>query len=137
MSAGVENGPDQTEHQRICQSGISRSAVGSGDIRKGISLAVQSNDRVLMKQCAAILEDNKVCFSSSIVNELPRNLSILSLVTLQSQYFLEAAELYETAGNKDQAALLYTRLKNWSQVSKLIQYVTQPKVHIAYAKVNL
>jgi hypothetical protein len=61
----------------------------------------------------------------------------LSLVILQSQYFLEAAELYETAGNKDQAALLYTRLKNWSQVSKLIQYVTQPKVHIAYAKVNL
>ncbi|EFX73748.1 hypothetical protein DAPPUDRAFT_324995 [Daphnia pulex] len=108
MSAGVENGPDQAEHQRICQSGISRSAVGSGDIRKGISLAIQSNDRVLMKQCAAILEDNK--------------------------YFLEAAELYETAGNKDQAALLYTRLKNWSQVSKLIQYVTQPKVHIAYAK---
>jgi len=50
---------------------------------------------------------------------------------------LEAAELYEIAGNKDQAALLYTRLKNWSQVSKLIQYVTQPKVHIAYAKVNL
>jgi hypothetical protein len=31
--------------------------------------------------------------------------------------------------------LLYSRLKNWSQVSKLIQYVTQPKVHIAYAKV--
>lgn len=66
MSAGVENGPDQAEHQRICQSGISRSAVGSGDIRKGISLAVQSNDRVLMKQCAAILEDNKVCFLSKL-----------------------------------------------------------------------
>lgn len=43
--------------------------------------------------------------------------------------------MFETAGNKDQAALLYARLKNWSQVSKLIQYVTQPKVHIAYAKV--
>lgn len=44
--------------------------------------------------------------------------------------------MFETSGNKDQAALLYARLKNWSQVSKLIQYVTQPKVHIAYAKVN-
>lgn len=50
---------------------------------------------------------------------------------------MEAAELYETAGIKDQAALLYTRLKNWTQVSKLIQYVTLPKVHIAYAKVKL
>jgi len=68
MSSGVENGTDQAEHQRMCQSGISRSAVGSGDIRKGITLAVQSNDRVLMKQCATILEDNKVCFSSSLFN---------------------------------------------------------------------
>lgn len=50
---------------------------------------------------------------------------------------MEAAELYEAAGNRDQAAVLYARLKNWAKVGKLISYVTQPKVHIAYAKVNL
>lgn len=59
MSAGVEN-ESQVEHQRVCQSGIARSSVGSGDIRKGISLALQSSDQVLMKQCATLLEDNKV-----------------------------------------------------------------------------
>lgn len=59
MVAGVEN-ENQAEHQRVCQSGIARSSVGSGDIRKGISLALQSSDQVLMKQCATLLEDNKV-----------------------------------------------------------------------------
>ena len=44
--------------------------------------------------------------------------------------------MFEMAGSKDQAALLYARLKNWAQVGKLIQFVTQPKVHIAYAKVQ-
>ena len=49
-----------SEHQRICQSGVARSAIGSGDIRKGIALAMKSSDQTLMKQCAALLEDNKV-----------------------------------------------------------------------------
>jgi WD repeat-containing protein 19 len=71
MSSAVEN-ENQSEHQRICQSGIARSAVGSGDIRKGISLAVQSNDRILMKQCATILEGNKVYFFPPLFNELLR-----------------------------------------------------------------
>lgn len=53
------------------------------------------------------------------------------------QYYLEAAELFECSGNKDQAAVLFARLKNWNQVSRLIHDVTQPKVHIAYAKVRL
>ena len=56
-----ENGISNAEHLRICQSGIARSAVGSGDIRKGIALAIQSDDQGLMKQCAALLEENKVC----------------------------------------------------------------------------
>ena len=56
-----ENGSiSNAEHLRICQSGVARSAVGSGDIRKGIALAIQSGDQGLMKQCAALLEDNKV-----------------------------------------------------------------------------
>lgn len=55
-----ENGISNVEHLRICQSGVARSAVGSGDIRKGIALAIQSGDQGLMKQCAALLEENKV-----------------------------------------------------------------------------
>lgn len=57
---GDENGSSSAEHLRICQSGVARSAVGSGDIRKGIALAIQSGDQILMKQCAAVLEENKV-----------------------------------------------------------------------------
>jgi hypothetical protein len=57
---GDESGNSSAEHLRVCQSGVARSAVGSGDIRKGIALAIQSGDQVLMKQCAALLEENKV-----------------------------------------------------------------------------
>lgn len=56
-SHSVEN-PE--EHQRICNAGIARSAVGSGDIRKGIALAMEINDPNLLKQCASILEENRV-----------------------------------------------------------------------------
>ena len=48
---------------------------------------------------------------------------------------VEAAEMYEAAGNKYQAAVLYVRLKNWNKVGQLIGDVTQPKIHILYAKV--
>lgn len=64
LSSGVEN-INQAEHLRICHSGIARCAVGSGDVHKGVSLAVQSGDRALMKQCAVILEDSKV---GSLIN---------------------------------------------------------------------
>ena len=59
------------------------------------------------------------------------------MLVVVPQYFLEAAELYEMAGNQDQAAVLYARLKNWNKVGQLIDQVTQPKVHILYAKVRI
>ena len=71
LSSGVEN-ENPIEHQRICQSGIARSAVGSGDVRKGISLALKSNDPTLMKQCATILEDSKVIIVKQVENKLQR-----------------------------------------------------------------
>ena len=53
----VEN---DEEHRRVCLAGTARSAVGSGDIRKGIAQAMEMNDSTLLKQCASILEGNKV-----------------------------------------------------------------------------
>ena len=61
---------------------------------------------------------------------------LISMIWLL-KYYVEAAELFEGCGNKEQAAGLYARLKNWNKVGKLIHVVTQPKVHIAYAKVSL
>ena len=51
---------DPDQHRRICQSGMARSAIGSGDIRMGIQLAQTLRDSHLMKQCASLLEENKV-----------------------------------------------------------------------------
>lgn len=67
LSCGDSAGESgSSEHQRICQAGIARSSVGSGDIRKGIALAIKSNDQALMKQCASLLEENKVQIFASI-----------------------------------------------------------------------
>ena len=51
---------DSEKHMRICQSGIARSAIGAGDVHKGILLSRNSGDLILQKQCAALLEENKV-----------------------------------------------------------------------------
>lgn len=126
------------KHNDICQSGIARCAIGSGDIHKGISLCQKLSDIGLMKQCAVLLEANKVYYASIIPtfsDSFQMNLMMKENLNL-FQYYLEAAELFECSGNKDQAAVLFARLKNWNKVSRLIHDVTQPKVHIAYAKVK-
>ncbi len=53
-------GDDEELHQRLCQSGLARCAIGSGDLRRGIQLAHKLGQPQLMKQCAALLEENKV-----------------------------------------------------------------------------
>lgn len=78
-----ENGAS-TEHQQVCQAGIARSAIGSGDIRKGISLALNSNDPVLLKQCAGLLEDTKVTLSILSIARLKFETIYASLVLLGS-----------------------------------------------------
>ena len=61
----LNSGADQDRHHiDICQSGIARCAIGSGDIHKGISICKKSADDALMKQCAMLLEANKVHHAS-------------------------------------------------------------------------
>lgn len=80
---------NQEEHLRVCLAGIARSAVGSGDIRKGIAQAMEMNDLALLKQCASILEENKVCIR---LNHDTVNLRTLSRTTWKRLSYLKWLE---------------------------------------------
>nr|XP_020479849.1 WD repeat-containing protein 19 isoform X2 [Monopterus albus] len=96
------------EHDEACQAGIARMSIRMGDIRRGVSQAIQHPSRVLKKECGAILESMK--------------------------QFSEAAQLYEKGQYYDKAASVYIRCKNWAKVGELLPNVSSPKIHLQYAK---
>ncbi|XP_015234608.1 PREDICTED: WD repeat-containing protein 19 [Cyprinodon variegatus] len=105
---GVTNNKEFQEHDEACQAGIARMSIRTGDIRRGTALAIQHPNRVLKKECGAILESMK--------------------------QFSEAAQLYEKGLYYDKAASVYIRCKNWAKVGELLPNVSSPKIHFQYAK---
>lgn len=61
--------------------------------------------------------------------------NVIEYFTVHFQKLNEAAELYEMAGNVNQAASCYIRLKNWTKVGTFLQRVTSSKIHSQFAKV--
>ena len=53
----------QASDKFVCESGLARCAVASGNVRRGIQLATRLKDGALMQQCAELLESAKVRFS--------------------------------------------------------------------------
>jgi WD repeat-containing protein 19 len=96
------------EHDESCLAGIARMSIRNGDIRRGVGLALQSNNKQLQRDCAGLLENMK--------------------------QLAEAATLYERAQSYDKAAALYIKTKNWARVGELLENVTSPKIHAQYAK---
>uniref|UniRef100_A0A3Q3W5I8 WD repeat domain 19 n=1 Tax=Mola mola TaxID=94237 RepID=A0A3Q3W5I8_MOLML len=96
------------EHDEACQAGVARMSIRMGDIRRGAAQAMQHPNRVLKKECGAILESMK--------------------------QFSEAAQLYEKGQYYDKAASVYIRCKNWAKVGELLPHVSSPKIHLQYAK---
>ncbi|KAG8231539.1 hypothetical protein J437_LFUL008080 [Ladona fulva] len=97
------------KHISLCDGGIARCSLRCGDIRKGVTIASHSNSPSHLKRdCADILDNLK-------------------------QYH-DAAILYENGGFYEKAASLYIKLKNWKKVGDLLPDITNPKIHIQYAK---
>ena len=61
------NTPELQEHNEICQSGIARMAIKTGDLRRGVQLAKQLEGRVVKRDCAIILEQMKVSLFGKLV----------------------------------------------------------------------
>lgn len=97
-----------TEHIMICKSGIARTNLHCGNFRHGISVAVELDNKNLLKECAEILDKKK--------------------------QLAESAMLFEKCMQYDRAAFNYIKLKNWNKVGELLSTVNSPKIHLQYAK---
>ncbi|XP_033108550.1 WD repeat-containing protein 19-like isoform X2 [Anneissia japonica] len=105
---GVTKLPECRDHDEACASGIARTSIRCGDIRRGVQMATKMPNRTLKKDCAAILESMK--------------------------QYSESAALYEKGAFYDKAASVYIKSKNWNKVGELLPQVNSPKIHIQYAK---
>ncbi|RZB40660.1 WD repeat-containing protein 19 [Asbolus verrucosus] len=95
------------EHTFICKAGIARTALHCNNHRHGISIALELENKLLMRECAEILEKNK--------------------------QLGEAANLFEKCQNYDRAATNYIKLRNWQKIGELLPKITSNKIHLQYA----
>eukprot|EP00457_Paulinella_chromatophora_P000434 gb/GEZN01000434.1/.p1 GENE.gb/GEZN01000434.1/~~gb/GEZN01000434.1/.p1 ORF type:complete len:1366 (-),score=277.77 gb/GEZN01000434.1/:360-4421(-) len=92
----------------LCQGGLARVHLRLGDLPKGMSAATTSNNKALIKECASILK-------SAAKN-------------------VEAAQLYEAAGEVEAAARIYITDKNLALAAPLVAQTTSPQLQILFAR---
>lgn len=92
----------------ICKSGIARTNLHCGNYRHGMSVAIELDDKQLLRECAEILDKKKQLGESAI--------------------------LFEKCFQYDKAASNYIKLKKWNKVGELLPSVNSPKIHLLYAK---
>ncbi|KAF6025035.1 WDR19 [Bugula neritina] len=85
--SGITREEARRDHDEACAAGVARMSIRTGDIRRGVNMALKMPSRVLKKECAAILETMK--------------------------QWSEAALLYEKGEYWDKAASVYIKSKNW------------------------
>lgn len=95
------------EHTLICKAGIARTALHCNNNRHGISIALELENKTLLRECAEILEKNKQT--------------------------ADAAYLFEKCQNYDRAATNYIKLRNWQKIGELLGKITSNKIHLQYA----
>jgi WD repeat-containing protein 19 len=107
LSAKVEDHL-RAQHERQARAGIARMKLRLGDLVTGKQLAMESNDKILMKECAAILESMK--------------------------QYPDAAEMFVKAECYEKAAAIFILTKNFRKAAPLMDKITTPKLHAQYGK---
>ncbi|XP_047124984.1 WD repeat-containing protein 19 isoform X1 [Hydra vulgaris] len=105
---GISNEIENKDHNELCQGGIARMTIRLGDIRRGVSIAIKSSNKVLKKECASLLENMK--------------------------QFSDSAALFEKAECWERAAGVYIKMKQWNKVGELLKNINSPKLLLQYAK---
>ncbi|XP_057660350.1 WD repeat-containing protein 19 [Diorhabda carinulata] len=98
------------EHTFICKAGIARTNLHCGNYRHGISIAVELDNKQLLRESAEILEKKK--------------------------QLMEAASLFEKCQQYEKAASIYIKMKNWNKVGELLPNISSTKIYLQYAKVK-
>jgi WD repeat-containing protein 19 len=94
--------------QQTCMAGIARMTLRLGDVRRGMRLATESQDKQLCRECGAILESMK--------------------------QYADAAILYEKGEQYEKAVQIFIMSKDLAKAEPLMDKVVTPKLHLQYAK---
>ncbi|KAK9830069.1 hypothetical protein WJX72_009571 [[Myrmecia] bisecta] len=100
--------PASAQDAALCQAGMARALLQSGDVQAGRQLALQAGSPQLCRDCAQILES---------MNQLQ-----------------DAAELYVHGGLHERAAAIYIQTRALSLAGPLLAKISSPKLHLQYAK---
>ena len=82
--------------------------IRQGDLRRGILMANESNDKALCRECGSVLESMK--------------------------QFGDAARMYEKGGSLEKAAAIYIQTKDFDSATPLMTTIKTAKLHAQYAK---
>ena len=108
----LKNHHDRKEKEAIIfgkvTAGVARMTIRLGDLRRGLSLVLESDDKNLALDCAQILESQK--------------------------QFQDAALLYEKGELYEKAASIYIQTKKFEDAEPLMKNITAPKLHNQFAK---
>eukprot|EP01029_Cantina_marsupialis_P026834 TRINITY_DN7306_c0_g1_i3.p1 TRINITY_DN7306_c0_g1~~TRINITY_DN7306_c0_g1_i3.p1 ORF type:complete len:1019 (-),score=347.17 TRINITY_DN7306_c0_g1_i3:302-3358(-) len=94
--------------QRMARAGIARMSMRTGDLRRGLQIALESSDQALCRECGSLLEELK--------------------------QYPDAALLYERGGEYDKAAHIFIQSKNFTAAAPLMSKIKSTKLHTQFAK---
>jgi len=70
---GKTESENDTEHNEQCLGGIARCCLKTGDIRRGVELALSIPNKQIKRECASILESIRVIRSDLETNFINRS----------------------------------------------------------------
>lgn len=98
------------ENNILCSAGIARTSIKTGNLSRGVGVAMQLTKKELISEIASCCESMK--------------------------NFEEAANLFEKAEQFERAATLYIAQKQFSKAEKLIANLNSPKILTSLAKMK-
>ncbi|XP_053681434.1 WD repeat-containing protein 19 [Anopheles nili] len=96
------------QHIKLCKAGIARTSIKCGDVRRGLQLAVELNDKQLYNECGEAM--------------------------IATGHLSEAATMLEKGESWDKAAEIFIQLKQWKKIDHILPHVVSLKLHATYAK---
>uniref|UniRef100_A0A182K004 Uncharacterized protein n=1 Tax=Anopheles christyi TaxID=43041 RepID=A0A182K004_9DIPT len=98
----------QEQHVKLCKAGIARTSIKCGDVRRGLQLSLELNEKQLFNECGEAM--------------------------LAAGHLAEAASMLERGESWDKAAEIFINLKQWKKVDNILPNVVSLKLHAAYGK---
>jgi WD repeat-containing protein 19 len=95
-------------HNASCKAGIAKCCIKIGDVKRGYGIAREVREPALLNDVAMTCENMRQA--------------------------VEAADLYERAGNFEKSTALYLQLKMYDRAAPLMQRVQSPKILVLYGQ---